>query len=419
MKDISGKLLILAVVAAAGFSILWLSTYFIDPAVIADFLVNRIRGLGVEGDTAILRRLTLWTFFFVIKLGLSIGVAVTLLILASWKTLGRSRTDALVINGMVFGASLVFVLSMSEIAVRLIFREITTTSDNTSYFARRWYKQKGNVRLNTLGFREREFETRKSNHVYRIAVIGDSFAFGQGIEESKRFSNLVEESLNKGARGDRYEVLNFGRPGTATVDHLAVLEEVVMKVDPDFVLLQWYVNDFEYNYRGRPSRSPLIPAKELHFILHRSSALYYLLNRQWRSVSKSLTHSGSYADYMFRRFGNPESTDSRKTMTALRKFIRLCKARQISTGIVLFPDLANLGNDYPYGYLHNRVVQVCLEEGVKYLDLRPVFARSVEKASALWVNRFDSHPGVLANRLAAEHLLDTFGQVWRANDDDK
>jgi hypothetical protein len=109
---------------------------------------------------------------------------------------------------------LIIVLSLltisAEFVVRWTFRDVTSTSDNSSYFARRWQQT---LRKNSYGFRERDFTLAKPQGIYRVAVIGDSITYGQGIQEQDRFSNLIEKELTRqnGKRG--YEVLNFGQPG--------------------------------------------------------------------------------------------------------------------------------------------------------------------------------------------------------------
>ena len=40
-------------------------------------------------------------------------------------------------------------------------------------------------------------------------------------------------------------MLNFGTAGANTPEHLATVTKLLQEVHPDFVLLQWYVNDVE------------------------------------------------------------------------------------------------------------------------------------------------------------------------------
>ena len=83
---------------------------------------------------------------------------------------------------------IIVLLVSAELALRSIFRDVTTTSDNRSYVAKRWRHQTV-PRQNTWGIRERDFDLVKPEGVYRIAVIGDPITYGQGIEEADRFTN--------------------------------------------------------------------------------------------------------------------------------------------------------------------------------------------------------------------------------------
>ena len=342
------------------------------------------------------------------KLGMFTGGVSSLAIAISLCLFGKHRTDALLRNVLVLLTTVVFMLLTSEFCVRFIFKDITTTSDNVSYFARKWHKK--NVQLNSWGFRDLEFELAKPEGVYRIAVIGDSFTFGQGIEEKDRVSNLLGSYLD--SKG-RYQVLNFGKPGAETIHELSLLRDLVLKTEPDFVILQWYINDFEgRNKGGRPKCLPLLPSYSLCYTFHRISALYYLLNRKWQSLQVAFGLRASYKDYMRQRFGDPTSPDSLEAVTTLTHFIDECKARDIGIGIVLFPDIVDdLEDSYPFFYLHERVVGLCHMKRTLCLDLRSTFARYPERKQ-LWANRFDSHPGALANEIAANRLIETFAPIW-------
>ena len=82
-----------------------------------------------------------------------------------------------------------------------------------------------------------------------------------------------------------YEVLNFGRGGAETVDHISFLTEYVLDTRPDYILLQWFVNDVEGgNYKGRPEYMRLVPFGGLSRYLGSNSVLYYLLNSQWQTI---------------------------------------------------------------------------------------------------------------------------------------
>jgi lysophospholipase L1-like esterase len=89
------------------------------------------------------------------------------------------------------------------------------------------------VETNSQGMRWRETEVAKPKGVRRIAVLGDSFAFGcwsRSIETS--FVGLLDQKLSPGA-----EVLNFGVGGYGFEDELLLLREKVLDFAPDEILI--------------------------------------------------------------------------------------------------------------------------------------------------------------------------------------
>jgi lysophospholipase L1-like esterase len=97
------------------------------------------------------------------------------------------------------------------------------------------------VRFNSAGLRGAEYDLTKPDGVTRVAVLGDSFAWGYGVEQDDNFAAVLEERLNEA--GYPVEVLNFGLTGYGTdQDYLAYLE-LARAYDPDIVILAFYEND--------------------------------------------------------------------------------------------------------------------------------------------------------------------------------
>lgn len=348
---------------------------------------------------------------FIAKFLLVMSLVVPVCVLVLHAAVGKQKTKAFLANLLLMFASLAMVLFVGELFTRYLYKDITTTSDNASYFALKWKSDFPPV-INNLGFREREIDQQKPENVYRIAVIGDSFAYGQGILEEERFSNIIEQTLNASKGG--YEILNFGKPGAETVDQLSFLEDI-LELNPDFILLQWFTNDVEgHDKSARPRPYRLIPSDYLTGLLHRNSALFYLASSRWNLVQSELGLVDSYVLSMDGRFADPKSADSRRANAELMEFISRVKASNIPLGIVMFPKLVNTSGDiaqYPFGYLFERVLDTCRKNNVRCLDLRPVFT-NITPVSELWVNKFDHHPSAFANELAAEAILKTFSDQW-------
>jgi len=347
------------------------------------------------------------------------GVPRWLWLLAPWLALlirprprvvgaGRARAWRLATNGALALVSLALSLAAAELALRWVYRDVTSAGDTGSYFHRIRFES------NSLGFREREFSRAKPPGTYRLAVVGDSLTFGH-VADAERFTNRLERFLNERRPPGRvYEVLNFGRPGWDTVHEVRVLRKVVLDTDPDFVLLQWYVNDVENgDHSERPRPWPLLWPVTLHWKLQQRSALYPLLDVQWVALQEQLGLIEPHSAHMLRRFGDPEGPDAVYATDRLREFIATGRAAGRPVGLVLFPrvgpDLAR--GAYEYGYLHDRVLEVCRQEGIGCLDLRAAFAAHADY-KRLWATPLDGHPSALANRLAAEQLMAAFGPAW-------
>lgn len=296
----------------------------------------------------------------------------------------------------------------AEFGARFAFRDVTTSTDNAGFFTRRWLRT-GPIQRNAAGFRGPAFAATKRPGIYRVAVVGDSFTFGNGIRQQDRYTELLQARLPS-----RIEILNFGEGGANTPQHAKRVEELVGTISPDFILLQWYVNDMEDDdVTGRPSFRPLIPP--LHDWLDSRSALYSVANMKWGEMQVRLGWSRSYADYLNERLLNPRSHDAQEDARLLQGLIDSSKKAGVEIGMVLFPDMAApLDGNYPFGYLHDRVLARCERNKLTCVDLREDFAL-VKDHRQLWANRFDHHPSARANEIAAERILATFAAKWASS----
>lgn len=344
-------------------------------------------------------------FKFFAKLGLFVSVIVCVTVIITQK-IGLSKSKALLANILLLFVSIIIVVVIAEVFVRYLFADITSTGDSTSYMALRW-KEQNKPSINSFGFREREISRKKPFGVYRIAVVGDSITYGQGIKKEERFTNILEQELNS-VKGN-YEVYNFGKPGAETIDQIQFLD-AVFEINPDFVLLQWFTNDVEgHDKSARPAPFRLIPSDSLSRYFHRNSALYYLINNQWIALQAQFGLIDSYKASMHARFKDIEGIASKRANQELIEFFSRVKDRNIPLGIILFHNIdvieGDVGN-YSYGYLLDRVINLSDKNDLRYVDMRQSFSQV--DAKKLWVNRFDHHPNALANKMVADAILQAF-----------
>ncbi len=98
---------------------------------------------------------------------------------------------------------------------------------------------------NGYGFRGPEYPYIRKEVVIRILVLGDSFTFGIGINDTDTYCNLLQRKLDSFYGPNRTEVVNFGIPGIGTAQEFLLYNNEGIKYDPDIVIIQFYPNDLE------------------------------------------------------------------------------------------------------------------------------------------------------------------------------
>ena len=165
----------------------------------------------------------------------------------------------ILINLSLIIISTLFALFLSEIALRLIGLKPMYVSPERDRFWKYdailgWAHQPGQegifetpqfrtvVRINGKGLRDREHTYERENDTERILVLGDSFAWGYGVEESERFSQRLEEAMD-------IEVINAGVSGYSTDQELLWYRNEGIKYETDLVIVVIAGNDVGDNDR--------------------------------------------------------------------------------------------------------------------------------------------------------------------------
>lgn len=105
----------------------------------------------------------------------------------------------------------------------------------------------GSFRLQTneYGFRGPGVQVPKPDGVFRILLLGDSVAFGWGVDDGVTFARRLEMEWNARGGARRLEVVNTGNPIYDTVQEAATLKETLPLLTPDLVVLVYVVHDIE------------------------------------------------------------------------------------------------------------------------------------------------------------------------------
>lgn len=242
-------------------------------------------------------------------------------------------------------------------------------------------------RENSMGYRDREWSADEWAGKTTVAMVGDSFTAGWGIENpSDRASDVLAARL-----GDDYAVFNLGLPGTSTPEQLAALQ--AFPAQPDVVILQYFLNDIQYALLSLGLNAPIedIPP------LARES---YLANYLYARTTAGF--GGSYWQQMYAHYDNFAIWDvHRAELEAFAEYVESIEARLI---VVIYPNLQDPVGSIAYV---DRVAQVFEAHGVEVLKLFDVVA-AMPSGSA-FVSPRDAHPSVALHRMVGEMLAGFFG----------
>jgi lysophospholipase L1-like esterase len=244
-----------------------------------------------------------------------------------------------------------------------------------------------NVRINSDGFRDREYSLAK-NDKYRIIFLGDSLTFGWGVEEEDTFANILEEKLN---HLRPTEIINFGTGNYNTEQEVNLFLEKGLRYRPDEAVLFYFINDAEAT-----------PKKACLWFLGYSRIITFYWSRIHELINL-LIPSRSFRQY----YANLYREDERGWKNAQKAFLQLkdaCRKNGIELKVVTLPEFHNLEN-YTFKQEHALVSKFLKDNGIDCLDLAPFFAR-YENPMELWVARDDAHPNRRGHRLIAEYSFD-------------
>jgi lysophospholipase L1-like esterase len=141
------------------------------------------------------------------------------------------------------------------------------------------------IAINSQGRRDEQVSLQKPANTFRVAILGDSVAFGEMVKAKDNFATQLEWNLNARSSSLRYEVLNFGVPGYGTWQELSVLKEKALAYDPDLVIVAFVANDlFDNNEAGKLGYLTMTRVQGVAKFLRENSGTYRWMREQVLSV---------------------------------------------------------------------------------------------------------------------------------------
>src|SRR3990167_6911934 len=93
------------------------------------------------------------------------------------------------------------------------------------------------IRINSLGFRGKEFSAVKDKNTYRIIILGGSTAFGKGASSNDvTIASYLGKILNEKIKGKSFEVYNMAINGYISAQELITFQLHGIDFKPDLVI---------------------------------------------------------------------------------------------------------------------------------------------------------------------------------------
>jgi hypothetical protein len=255
------------------------------------------------------------------------------------------------------------------------------------------------INTDSLGLRAKiagaSYGAKQANE-YRIALIGDSYTFGEGVVRIEdTFAQVLEDTLNQRQQAVTVKAFNFGASAYSVKEMVATLQYRTPDIQPDLVVMAIITLDFNL------ARTPTID--EEGYLVDRK---LYHFSPPGSMIRRALRHI--HLIYVLREIGvrwlfpSPDigqmisRGETPETYEYLRQFRKVAEERGLSYVIVLRPRMRTEG----WGPVTDQLTR----DRIAYIDLSSLKDKFTEEQYR--ASRFDPHPSAAVHHRIGEALAD-------------
>lgn len=317
---------------------------------------------------------------------------------------GKGKRRLLVKFGVML-FSFVFAFGLFEIILRLGWLD-QETSSRPIWFPPRLVEADKAIDLknweyakkNPYRFTDKVRSKRKPAGTVRVAVLGDSFIWGDGLPYEEVWSHKLEK-LFASHQSPEIEVMSWGRNGWATQEEAGFLAKYGHQYDIDILVFGWVTNDpdmeREHGQRYFKWQDSFIWKPAWWCFPYASKFASASINKFLEQRSEEYGYF-NWEDRLY-------SKDNLSRYEALLRGIdAFCKKKQITLIFALTPN-----NHLPrFRKLYDRVIPLFERVGITYIDLYPEIKNQLGHLSPreLFANPADGHPGPRQTSIFASEL---------------
>ena len=277
----------------------------------------------------------------------------------------------------------------SIVIILVTFIGLTSLSDARNFELNEQVNKRNHeyAKANSFGFTDKERVVAKSGGVYRIAVLGDSFIWGDGLPYENTWGHKLERKLLE--KYDSVEIMSWGKCGWSTLDEINFFKEHGKDYNIDLLIIGWVDNDPDMGN---------IPQVHAGNAEKRYPILYKISPALARFVLNTIS-SDDYGDWMERLYSPQNLSDYQKLLTDLHQYL---KQQNVKSLIVMTP---NAALDQRTKQDFDLIKPLFAKANFSYLEIYDTPIKKFEKYDPLLLqaNDVNGHPGnILTEEFASE-----------------
>jgi lysophospholipase L1-like esterase len=268
------------------------------------------------------------------------------------------------------------------------------------------------IKFNSLGLRDEEFNFNEQ-YDYKILVLGDSVAFGNGVRFEDMSLKILEDKFKKDFQNKKIRVIKAGIPGYGTLKELLYFKHFGYKFKPDLVITIFVGNDLLENtkkdYHKVVNGYLVLDAdksiSKIRVFLNTKSQLYCFFKK------KIFSHAG-VQDLLYKIFYGSKCTKDNElenstfkgnlevTKNYLHQLDEAVKSYGIKHIVILTPGGDQLD-------LNQRISEFCRQNNIDAFDTTSEFLDYAKKSKTRLYFKSDPHFNIEGNRVFAEIIYES------------
>lgn len=261
--------------------------------------------------------------------------------------------------------------------------------------------------FNNIGSRDNEdyfFKDEKKS----ILLIGDSFAFGYGVDKNEIFANIIEKKINK-------KVLNFGISGSDPRSHLYNYLNSYSKFNFDEIIYFFlphndFISEKNKDQEITHQTDNFFTFKNIKFYLKNFFSNFSYSYNFFRSA-KIILDIKKTNEYESESYFIQDKTKVRYTLGIIEEMI---KFKDVKTYIVIIPSIYDINNfqksnvNYKNLFWYKEFLQLSNKNNIVLIDLLDYVDF---KNKYLYFLNCDGHWNSFGNNFAAEVFLNFYKKI--------